>query len=268
MKYKYETHLHTSQASRCGASTGAEQAAFIKEQGYAGMFVTDHFFNGNCAVPTDLSWEERVHQYCAGYRDAKAMGDKIGLDVFFGIEWNFNNDEYLLYGVSEEWLLAHPDMLCWDHAELFRQINAIGGLMVQAHPFRDRPYVGKIHLHPEHVHAIELVNSGNDVRNDAMAAVYAKHFGLHTTAGSDLHKNKLPDRGLKGIEADEPITCPEDFVKLIKSGTGYAPIVFPEDIPELTDEDLSPKPMEMIGFDGSDRSEEIIALMGDRFVKE
>ena len=57
-----------------------------KEIGYTGLIVTDHFFNGNCAVPKDLPWKERIDMYYAGYEDAKAEGDKIGLQVFFGLE--------------------------------------------------------------------------------------------------------------------------------------------------------------------------------------
>ena len=148
MGYKYETHLHTSEASLCGANTGAELARFYKELGYQGLVVTDHFFNGNTAIDRSLPWEEKVAQYCLGYEHAKEEGDKIGLDVFFGVEWAFHGDEFLLYGVSKEWLLAHPDMLDWSHKQLFEEINKIGGLMIQAHPFRDRGYIGIIHLYP------------------------------------------------------------------------------------------------------------------------
>ena len=34
------------------------------EAGYTGIFVTDHFFNGNTAVPADLPWRERVERFC------------------------------------------------------------------------------------------------------------------------------------------------------------------------------------------------------------
>ena len=62
------------------------------------MVVTDHFFNGNTAIDRSLPWEEKVELYCRGYENAKEEGDKIGLDVFFGVEWAFHGDEFLLYG--------------------------------------------------------------------------------------------------------------------------------------------------------------------------
>ena len=46
MPYIYETHMHTCQASACGASTGAEQARFYREQGYTGIIITAHFTGG------------------------------------------------------------------------------------------------------------------------------------------------------------------------------------------------------------------------------
>ena len=51
MSYKYETHMHTAEASACATSTGAEMARAHKEAGYTGIFITDHFFNGNTTVP-------------------------------------------------------------------------------------------------------------------------------------------------------------------------------------------------------------------------
>ena len=64
--FRYETHMHTCQGSACGVSTGAEHARFYKERGYQGIFVTDHFFGGNPAVPRFLSWEERIEQFLKG----------------------------------------------------------------------------------------------------------------------------------------------------------------------------------------------------------
>ena len=43
-RYLYETHMHTSEASACAGSTGAQMARAYKEAGYTGIIVTDHFF--------------------------------------------------------------------------------------------------------------------------------------------------------------------------------------------------------------------------------
>ena len=38
-KYLYETHMHTNQASACGANTGREMAKAAKDYGYAGDYL-------------------------------------------------------------------------------------------------------------------------------------------------------------------------------------------------------------------------------------
>ena len=82
MFYKYETHLHTSEVSKCAFNTGAEMARAYKEAGFTGIFVTDHFFNGNTIIPKELDWKQKVDLLYQGYESAKSEGDKIGLDVF------------------------------------------------------------------------------------------------------------------------------------------------------------------------------------------
>ena len=135
MPFLYETHMHTCLASACGKSTGKEHARFYKEAGYAGIIMTDHFFGGNTAVPRDLPWEERIRLYWRGYEDAKEEGDRIGLDVFFGIEQNYAGDEYLIYGLTKEYMLAHPEMEHWtrrqqlDDARAYRMGKELGLVM-------------------------------------------------------------------------------------------------------------------------------------------
>ena len=138
MPFLYDTHIHTSQASKCGGSTGAEHARAYKELGFQGIIITDHFFGGNTAVPRDLPWKERVDIFCSGYEDALIEGQKIGLDVFFGWEQNFMHDEYLIYGLDKRWLLDHPEMEHWTRAQQLSEVHKYGGCVVQAHPFRDR----------------------------------------------------------------------------------------------------------------------------------
>lgn len=43
MGYRYETHMHTAEGSRCGRMPAAEMVRAYKKLGYTGVFVTDHF---------------------------------------------------------------------------------------------------------------------------------------------------------------------------------------------------------------------------------
>lgn len=222
MSYLYETHLHTTAASACAKSAGAEYIPYYKSLGYDGIIVTDHFFNGNCCIPKNLPWEERVNLFCKGYEEAKEAGDRQGLKVFFAWECRFDGDEFLVYGLDKQWMLSHPDMMEWDHITHYNRIKADGGLVVQAHPFRERGYLSEVYVHPHQCDAFEVANAGNPYEQNRMAYRYAKEHNIIMTAGSDIHKVGVTDNGsIYGMAFDEPLVSISDYVKRIKNGTGF-----------------------------------------------
>jgi hypothetical protein len=215
-QYRYETHLHTSEASACATVSGAEHVRLYKEAGYNGIIVTDHFFNGNSCVPKDLPWEERIDLFCRGYENAKAEGDRIGLSVFFGWEANFKGTEFLIYGLDKAWLKSHPDMLSWSIEEQYQRVHEDGGFVVHAHPFRVRPYIKEVRLFPDCIDAVEVINIGskND-EFDRQAADYAKKHGFSVTAGTDAHGKETIHSGLAFRHKIEDISS---MIYEIKSG--------------------------------------------------
>ena len=222
MAYLYETHLHTCQSSGCGVSTGAEHARFYKELGFQGIIVTDHFFGGNTCVPRDLPWKERVERFCIGYEDALAEGQKIGLDVFFGWERHYRDDEYLIYGLDKAWLLNHPEVEHWSRREQLENIHRYGGSVVQAHPFRLRSYMQHIRLGHLYCDGVEVANAGNQSYEDACAYRYAKAFGKTMTAGSDNHYSHADldiTKKIFGISLDHRMENIHDLVHMIRNKT-------------------------------------------------
>ncbi len=216
MLYKYETHSHTSQTSRCSKISGAELARFYKELGYTGLFVTDHFFNGNTTVPHDLEWEKKVELFEAGYLDAKSEGDKIGLDVFFAWEYTWGGNDFLIYGLSREWLLENPDQLSKKPREYMDHVRACGGMVIHAHPFRESGYIESIRLIPRNVDGVEAINSSRPDLENSSAFWYAKNYGLLISAGSDNHVGWREK--LAGVYLPERISSETDFVRLMKEG--------------------------------------------------
>ena len=216
MPFLYETHMHTCQASACGKATGREQARVYKEAGFTGIIITDHFFGGNTAVSKELPWEERIDLFWKGYEDAKEEGDRIGLDVFFGLEQNIHFDEYLIYGLTKEYMKAHPEMEHWDRRQQLEEVHKAGGCVVQAHPFRMRNYMDRIRLGLKYCDAIEVANAGNEQLDDARAWLYGQEYGLIMTAGSDNHCGA--NWPLYGVELDHKLTDIKDFVSLILAG--------------------------------------------------
>ena len=216
MKYIYETHCHTSQGSACGEMTGEELALYYKAQGYDGVIVTDHFFNGNCAVDPKLDWETKCELYCAGYRQAKQVGDEIGLTVFFGIEYSYLGTDLLTYGLDEDWLKAHPEVMQVSVKDYIDLVHRNGGLIIHAHPFREAWYIDRIRLFPYDVDAVEVFNAGNhDPRFDERASWYADSYGLVRTAGSDRHETRSLSMGATVFS--EKLQTIGDFIRSVKN---------------------------------------------------
>ena len=193
-------HAHTAIGSRCGAFSPEEIVEYFVKRNYAGLCVTEHFFNGNCAVPNTLPWAERVEKYFYAYEKVKAVGKKRGLDVFFGFEYTCNNGatrdsnfgtDFLIYGLEKDWLLSKDDgILSLPVNDFMKMVREEGGFVVQAHPFRlETSYMNHISLFPLYTDAIEIYNSNPNTMGvpNELAAAYAKAYGFYETCGSDIH---------------------------------------------------------------------------------
>ena len=219
MNYIYETHLHTIEASACSRTPGADYIAYMKDLGYSGIIVTDHFFTGNSAVPKFLPWDKKIEQYCSGFEHAKEAAGK-DFTVLFGIEYNFQGDEYLLYGLSKEWLLDNPDIEEKDRFQIYELVHQGGGIMIHAHPYRERGYLSAIHLTPGVCDGAEVYNAANPDWQNALGYEYATEHGFLMAGGSDIHYFGQTDMG--GMSFPYPIETIDDYVKAFMAGEGRA----------------------------------------------
>ena len=87
--YRYETHAHTSESSICGHVSAAEGVQMYHDAGYQGIIFTDHFNAGNLGPNGENSWEAKIDRYLAGYRNAVAAAKPLDMDIFWGIEIRF-----------------------------------------------------------------------------------------------------------------------------------------------------------------------------------
>ncbi len=217
----YEVHLHTKESSACGRTPAREYIPFYIDQGYDGLVVTDHFTGNPSYVPDrHAPWKAQVDAYCRGYEEALEEGIRRGFKVFFGIEQQFANDECLIYGADKQWLLAHPDAPTWSRRKWFDEIDAIGGCIVHAHPFRVRDYVKQVTLN-SCVHAVEVFNSGNTPQADIYGLAFAQKYGYPMTAGTDMHDLRS-NRELYGVVFDEPWEDIFSYVRAIRAKTPFA----------------------------------------------
>ena len=233
--YKYEVHMHTCEASACGRTCGADYIAEFKRLGYDGMIITDHFFHGNTRPDRSLPWEDYIEEFCKGYEAARAEGERQGVKVFFGWEENHRGDEYLIYGPDKTWLLKHPGIRDADQAEYLKMIHEAGGLVVQAHPFRERPYMSLINVHPFQCDAMEACNFGNPPYQDAFAYNFCMQRHITMTSGTDLHDLKNLEPSGAGMVFEKPLESIMDYVNAIKSGKGFTALI-PDDRKTITPE--------------------------------
>jgi len=227
MGFLYETHLHTCEASKCGRLHGEDYIPYMMEKGYSGIIVTDHFFNGNTSVPADLSWKERVELYCSGYERALKAAEGKDFKVMFGVEFNFNKDEYLLYGIDKQWLLDNESIMQMTRRELYEAVHKAGGIMIQAHPFRERDYLEDIKLPPaDAVDGIEVYNAANSANMNALGFEFCTKLDLPMTAGSDVHFRH--DKEMGGMLFDEKINSVEEFAASVIARKGIPVSIAPD----------------------------------------
>ena len=215
--YKYETHLHTFPVSRCAKAEVAENLEFYKSLGYDGVFITNHFVNGNINIDKAAPYEEKVAFYFSDYEKALEIGRTLGIKVFCGVEFSNSGTDFLIYGLDKEWFLAHPEIMDMKHSERLTFMMESGALIIQAHPFREASYIDHIRLFPRHIHGVEIINANRSDEENGMAHIYAKHYDLLEFAGTDNHKAAAQTK-LAGVCFDEPIDSLEDFISKVKGG--------------------------------------------------
>ncbi len=217
--YIYEMHQHTAACSRCGKADTKELIKALKEHGFSGVVITNHFYNGNTGIDRNLPFEEFCEAYENDYLVAKKEGERLGIDVLFGIEQGVGNGkEILVYGLTPEKLKKHPEITDGKLKTLSQAVHSEGGMVFQAHPFRNREYINfpdeKLPL--ELLDGIESLNRQNTDEDNIKALTYAKEHGLKQVAGSDSHSEDFSVRRF-GIECSCRIKTEEELVSVLKS---------------------------------------------------
>ena len=215
--YRYETHMHTLPVSKCAKSTVAEHLKFYKNLGYKGVFITNHFLDGNIDIDRSLPYEERIEFYFRDCEEGKRLGAEMGLDVFEGVEMSYGGTDFLVYGLTKEWFLQHPEIEGMKKSVELQFLKDEGALVIQAHPFREASYIDHIRLYPRQVHGVEVFNACRTDQENRMAKLYAEEYGLVAFAGTDIHRSPRSTK-LGGMETDTPITDEQDFIRQVLSG--------------------------------------------------
>ena len=215
--YRYETHLHTFPVSRCGRVGVKENLEFYQNMGYDGVFITNHFLDGNINIDPGESYENKIRFYFSDYELGVELGTQLGIKVFSGVEISYLGTDFLIYGLDKDWFLAHPEIMDLDIRKKLRFFMDSGALVVQAHPYREAAYIDHIRLFPRDVHGAEIINACRSAGENEMARIYAGHYGLIPFAGTDNHLGAKQEK-LAGLCCREPVTDEQDFIRKVIRG--------------------------------------------------
>ncbi len=222
--YRYDLHVHTSEASRCGRSPAKDIARAYADAGYDGIVITDHFIHGNTAVSEELPWKERMQAYEAACLSAREEGAKRGLDVLFGIEHRFGDGgkEVLVYGILPETLALHPEIETMEIEAFCHFMHQNGAYISMAHPFRKKPYIPQpgVSVDPSLLDALEVYNAGNRDDENFRALYYACRHGLGMTSGGDVHDAESEQIGQAGMLFSRRITSEKALAQALFAGEG------------------------------------------------
>ncbi len=213
--FKYDTHVHTSDVSRCALMSAGETVRRYIDAGYTGLCFTNHYSPSYFDSLTG-SWREKADKFLSGYRNARDAG---GLDILLGAEILFDNgryghNDYLLFGLTEEIVYDYPELHRLTFEEMRSLADEKGMLIIQAHPMRDRMQLLELDL----LDGMEVYNGNQNhvARNEEVARFARKRSGYIMTSGSDCHEEKHVARG--GILSPKRLGTSQELAELLKSG--------------------------------------------------
>jgi len=213
-KYLTELHAHTKESSSCSVISAKKLIDLYKNKGYSTIVITDHCSKSNWKLWTKRNWKKKIDRMRRGFNIARDYGNKFGINVLFGVEITLKttDSDYLIYGLDRSFLDENEFIYLYTLEKLFNLVKSRGGLLIQAHPFRN-----DIQLAPlEFIDGIEVFNGCQDEnsRNDK-AIEYGQKTNKILTSGSDFHH--VYDLAKGGIITDKEIKDNKQLIKILKT---------------------------------------------------
>ncbi|MBQ7906514.1 MAG: PHP domain-containing protein [Clostridia bacterium] len=213
--FKTELHCHSMDVSECARVSVEDIVNKYTEAGYTTLVLSNHFNKGTMKFNGADTWDCFVEKFIRGYEKLKKCAEGK-LNILLGAELRFdeNVNDYLLFGITKEFLLSHPEMLELNPEKFYPIAKENGILVVQAHPFRN----GMTVVNPSFLDGVEVFNGhkGHDSRNE-IANAWAERFNLIKTSGTDFHYNHVPANA--GILTEYEIISLDTLVNTLKEGT-------------------------------------------------
>jgi len=186
MKYKYETHAHTSEISPCAFTNASNVVKEYYNEGYDGIILTDHVGGWSFDVMSG-NWIDKVNNLKEVFFIAKNTGEKLGINVLFGIELalGYPYRDYLVYGVDFEFLHKHENLYNMNNQDFYNIANENNFLLIAAHPYR----YSESTLDERYLHGVEVFNGNiRHNNNNKNALKWAQQHSMLQLSGSDYHE--------------------------------------------------------------------------------
>lgn len=186
-----DLHAHSSGISSCCRIPFNEVINQAKDIGIDGIILTNHYQK---SYVKNGSLNEFVDKYIAEFSATKKYADKIGYKAFFGIELTmelYPNVHMLIYGVEPSFLKENPEIFDKTQKELYSLVKSYGGILIQAHPFRN----GTTVLDTDYLDGVEINCHplyGNSYSKELQEI--AKKDNLIITCGGDYHADAYHPR--------------------------------------------------------------------------
>ncbi len=179
-----DLHVHTSGISKCCLIDAAEGVKRAKAYGIDGVVITNHYQKSYIG---DDGAEAFAEKYIEEYFYAEVCGAREGVKVFRGIELSaalYPHVHILIYGTPDDFIRKNPTMYEYTQEKLYEKVKENGGIMVQAHPFRN----GTTVLNTDYLDGIEI-NCHPLYKNSYSSEILniAREKHLIVTCGGDYH---------------------------------------------------------------------------------
>lgn len=212
--FKTELHCHSSDVSACARVDANTIIEKFTGAGYSTLVLSNHLHPWtHCHIKSE-SWQELVDKYIDAYNNLKSKAQGK-LNILLGCELRVkeNSNDYLIFGITEEFLRAHENLLDMNIWDIHKLTSENGMLLIQAHPFRD----GMSVTNPKALDGVEVFNGhkGHDSRNE-IAEAWANKFSLIKTSGTDFHYDYAPANA--GIMTENEIVDMDTLIEVLKSG--------------------------------------------------
>ena len=207
---KIDPHVHSLGISMCSDVDCKEIVDEKLRLGYEGAILTNHCQRWYYEQQEHADF---IHRLIAEYERGVAYAQSKNFQLWLGIEVTIDDPHYadwLLYGVTKEFLQQTPCLYNLTQEALFRLCEEHGVLMVQAHPFR----TGHSPCDPKFMHGVELNCNHRDLGNVGRVEAFAKEHGLLITCGTDYHHFTHSYHG--GMFAPRGCASSKEFVEHIK----------------------------------------------------